>query len=134
MTQEINVDPEIVKAGMNRFGNTSELLANNAQSLEVSTQCIVVPESVQAFQSALELALGRVSDLARDTQVELGGTAQSMWAAAEELNAVDAELATSLQKAEGIALNIVPPTPPVTPDISPTSTLPGVGGTSTEER
>jgi len=134
VTQEINVDPEIVKAGMNRFGNTSELLANNAQSLEVSTQCIVVPESVQAFQSALELALGRVSDLARDTQVELGGTAQSMWTAAEELNAVDAELATSLQKAEGIALNIVPPTPPVTPDISPTSTLPGVGGTSTEER
>ena len=134
MTQEINVDPEIVKSGMNRFGNTSELLSTNAQSLEVSSQCIAVPESVQAFQSALELALGKISEIARDTQIELGGTAQSMWTAAEELNAVDAELATSLQKAEGIALNIVPPAPPVTPDVTPTSTLPGVGGTSTEDR
>ena len=131
MSQEIKVNPEIVKAGMDKFGNTSELLANNAQDLVVSNECKVVPESVQAFQSALELALGRVSEVAAGTQVEFAVNAQSMWAAAQELNAVDAELATSLQKAEGIALNIVMPSGT---DAGPTSNLPGTGGSSTDLR
>ena len=133
MSQEINVNPEIVKAGMNKFGNTSELIGSNAQDLVVSNECKVVPETVQAFQSALELALGRVSEVASGTQVELGASAQSIWAAAQELNAVDAELATSLQKAEGIALNILPPVPSGT-DAGPTSNLPGTGGSSTDLR
>ena len=84
-------------------------------------------------RGCLELALGRVSEVAAGTQVELGANAQSIWAAAQELNAVDAELATSLQKAEGIALNILPPVPSGT-DAGPTSNLPGTGGSSTDLR
>jgi len=128
VSQNIGVDQEIVRAAMKRISNVSELVESGRTELPpVANQCVAVPEVAARFQSAFELAIERVNLIATGTQRQLAGNAQNIWAAAEELNAVDADIASALAKTEAGALATEPPaTPAGTPVAGPNANA--IGG------
>lgn len=118
MTDEIGVDPDVVKTSMNRLSTVAETVASTTATLAPS-QCVMVPDAVAAFQTAFDAALLAAHSVAEKTQLQLGGSAQQIWSSAEELDAVDVDVADSLKKVEAAALEVSPPLPPA-------SDLPGV--------
>jgi len=131
VNQDISVDPDVVRSAMNRISNVSGLVERGHADLPpAAVQCVAVPEVAARFQSAFELAIEKISSVAVQTQRQLAGNAQNLWGAAEELGAVDAEVAEALAKTEAAALALEPaPVPPVSTDPVTVPNANSIGGT-----
>ena len=132
MSENIDVDHEIVQASIKKMDGLVEDLAGGVSRIQSAVPLGTPPETVALFQAELKRMLNASWRALEDTQLQLAGLAQTTYAVASDYKKVEDETKASLMNIEGRALEINTSRNGTAPTTSPRADTPAaVPGTST---